>query len=85
MGINEETCWILVTDHFTGMQWGAVRRSKASPIEWLRYFLLQNSPTCKDKYVYLDQGGELCANPDVKNVFANWHYEIHPTVTDSFH
>ena len=39
--------------------------------------------TCKDKYVYLDQGGELYANPDVKNVFTKWHYEIHLTGIDS--
>ena len=67
------------------MQWRSVWRSKASPVELLCQFLLQNSPTCKDKYVYLDQGGELWANPDVKNVFANWHYEILPTGTDSSH
>ena len=42
-----------------------------------------NSPTCKDKYVYSDQGGELYADPDVKNVFTNWHYEIHLTGIDS--
>ena len=71
MGINGETCCILVADYFTGMQYGSVRRSKATPIEWIRQFLLQNSPTCKDKYVYLDQGGELYTNPDVKNVFTN--------------
>ena len=85
MGINGETCWVLVSDHFTGIQWGAVRRSKASPIEWLCHFLLQNSPTCKDKYVYLDQGGELYGNPDIKNLFANWHYEILPTGVDASH
>ena len=34
-------------------------------------------PTCKDRYVYLDQGGELYANPNVKNVFANWHHVIY--------
>ena len=33
MGINGETCWILVTNHFTGMQYGSIRRSKASHIE----------------------------------------------------
>ena len=46
---------------------------------------LQNGPTCKDKLVYLDQGGELYANPDAKNVFTNWHYKIHPSGTDSLH
>ena len=85
MGINGETYCILVIDHFTGMQYGSVRRRKASPIKWLQQFLLQISPTCKYKYVYLDQGGELYANLDVKNVFTNWHYKIHPTGIDSSH
>ena len=36
-------------------------------------------------YVFFDQGGELLANPDVNNVFLNWHYEIHPTRTNLSH
>ena len=30
--INEETCQILVTDHFTGMQFSATRQSKLAHI-----------------------------------------------------
>ena len=41
VGVNGKTYWILVTDHFTGMQFGATQRSKASPIKWLRQFLVQ--------------------------------------------
>ena len=33
----------------------------------------------------MDQDGELCSNPDILNVFANYHYEVHPTGTDSSH
>ena len=51
VGINGETCWILITDHFTGMQFGATRRSKASPVELLRQFALQYSPSCNNKPV----------------------------------
>ena len=36
VGFNGETCWVLITDHHTGMQYGKTCRSKASPIEWLR-------------------------------------------------
>ena len=43
-GLNKETAWILVTDHFTGMKHGDTRQSKSSPIEWLRHFLNQYSP-----------------------------------------
>jgi len=58
-GINGETSWILVADHFTGTEHGDCRISKASPVEWLRHFLTTYSPTCSDKYIFLDQGGEL--------------------------
>ena len=33
LGINGETCWILITDHHTGMQYGKTCLSKAFPIK----------------------------------------------------
>ena len=39
----------------------------------------------KDKYVFMDQGGELYSNPVILNVFTNHHYEVHPNGTDSSH
>ena len=58
---NGETCWILVTDHYLGMEYANNRTLKASPFKWLRYFLSQYLPdnSCKGKYVHLDQGGNL--------------------------
>ena len=85
VGINGETCWILITDHHTGMQYGLTCCSKASPIEWLRQWLQVYSPNLKDKYVFMDQGGELYANPDIFNVFTNHHYEVYPTGTGFSH
>jgi len=35
IGLNGETSWILVTDHFSRMKHGNTRVSKASPINWL--------------------------------------------------
>jgi len=35
IGLNGETSWILVTDHFSRMKHGDTRVSKASPINWL--------------------------------------------------
>mmetsp|Transcript_21370 Transcript_21370/g.23967 ORF Transcript_21370/g.23967 Transcript_21370/m.23967 type:complete len:97 (+) Transcript_21370:2131-2421(+) len=64
------------------MQYGKICQSKASPIEWLRQWLQVHSHFVKDKYVFMDQGGELYGNPNILNVFMNHHYEIHPTGTD---
>ena len=69
VGINGETCWILITDYHTGMQYGETCRSKASPIEWLQEWLHVHSPNLNDKYVFMDQGGKFYLNPDIVNFF----------------
>ena len=83
IGLNGETSWILVTDHFSRMKHGDTRVSKASPIEWLRHFLQEHAPACPGKCVYLDQGGELYNNPEVKALFARFGYEIRVTGADA--
>lgn len=83
VGFNGETCWILVSDHFSRMLHGDTRISKASPVTWLREFLKKYAPQCEDKYVVLDQGGELYANPIVRELFEEFGYEIRPTGADS--
>ena len=84
-GINGETSWILISDHFTRHLTGDTRLSKASPIHWLRQFLDVNTPNCPGKYVYLDQGGELYHNPAVRKLFAQKGYAIRPTGADASH
>jgi len=83
IGLNGETSWILVTDHFSRMKHGDTRVSKAPPIEWLRNFLKSHAPKCSGKYVFLDQGGELFNNPEVHCLFARFGYAIRPTGADS--
>ena len=79
VGLNGETCWILITDHKTRQTYGDTRISKGSPIEWLKQFLTDHSPDCLDKYVYMDQGGELYKNPEVRRLFQSFGYDIKPT------
>ena len=67
------------------MQYGKICCSKASPIEWLQQWLQVHSRIVKDKYVSMDQGGELYSNPNILNIFTNHHYEVHPTETNSSH
>ena len=85
VGINSEMCWVLITNHHTDMQYAKTCQSKASPIEWLQDWLHIYSPNLRDKYVFMDQGGELYSNPDIVNVFQKHRYEVHPTGTDSSH
>ena len=83
LGINGETSWILVTDNFSRQLIGDTRLSKASPLHWLRHILDQYSPKCHDKYVYMDQDGELYKNPLVRDLFAEFNYDIRPTGADA--
>ena len=83
LGLNGETSWILVTDHFTRRLHGDARVSKATPLAWLRHFLSTHAPRVPNKYVYVDQGGELYNNPEVKRLFKTYNYEIRPTGADA--
>ena len=65
------------------MKHGDTRISKAAPVLWLKHFLAQYKPLCRDKYVYMDQGGELFNNPEVKNLFTKAGYIINPTGADA--
>ena len=48
---------------------GDTRLSKASPVSWLESFLSEYSPECKNKWVVMDQGGEMFNNPKVVTLF----------------
>jgi hypothetical protein len=53
------------------------------PLLWLKEFLTTYYPTCTRKYVNLDQGGELYANPKVVSLFERFGYSVHPTGADA--
>ena len=82
-GLNGETAWILIADAQTRMLHGDTRLSKASPVKWFEAFLQQYSPECQNKWVVMDQGGELYNNPEVRTLFKRYNYEIYPTGADS--
>ena len=59
------------------------RLSKFSLVKYLGSFLQQYSPECKNKWVVLNQGGELYENPDGQNLFKQYQYKTFPTGSDS--
>jgi len=85
-GLNGETCYCLIVDHFSGMLHGSVFHSKAPPIKflntWLAHYGLPN--TVPDKYVWFDLGGELGHCTEVVTLFQNAGYAIEPTAPDSY-
>ena len=57
--------------------------SKASPVKYLESFLQEYSPDCPDKFVMLDQGGELYRLPEIRNLFRKYDYEVRCTGADA--
>jgi len=86
-GRHGETCYCLITDHYSGMLHGTIFHSKAPPIEflntWLAQYGLPNS--IADKYVRFDLGGELGCCTDVVKLFQQAGYAVEPTAPDSSH
>jgi hypothetical protein len=62
---------------------GDVRLSKASPVKYFESFLSEYSPNLRDKWVVMDQAGELYKNPLARNVFKKFNYTIYPTGADN--
>jgi Reverse transcriptase (RNA-dependent DNA polymerase)/GAG-pre-integrase domain len=83
VGLNGETCYALITDHFSGRLFGRAFASKAPPVDWINNWLANNSPNCPDKYVRMDGGGELGRSRDVLRTFANFGYTVELTGPDS--
>jgi hypothetical protein len=59
VGLNGETCYVLLTDHFSSRIFGCAFATKAPPVDWVNSWIASNSPQCPDKYVRMDGGGEL--------------------------
>ena len=83
--LNGETCYVLLTDHFSGRIFGRAFATKAPPVDWINSWLASNSPQCTDKYVRMDGGGELGKCRDIHRTFANFGYAVELTGPDSLH
>ncbi len=85
VGHNGETCYVLITDHFSGRLIGRAFATKAPPVDWLNQWLANNAPACNGKYVRMDGGGELGRCREILDTFANFGYQTQLTGPDSSH
>ena len=85
LGFNYETCYVVISDHYSGVLFGKAFKSKAPPIEYFHRWLSAFSPNCHDKYVRFDQGGELGRSAVVKGTFSKFDYDIQLTGADASH
>jgi hypothetical protein len=44
VGLNGETCYVLLTDHFSGRIFGRAFATKAPPVDWINSWLASNAP-----------------------------------------
>mgnify|MGYP002176410837 CR=1 FL=1 len=81
-GLNGETCYCLITDHFSGTLHGQSFRSKRPPVDFIRTWLATHAPKpdadVEPCYVRMDQGGELNAER-ILALFATYNYEVQIT------
>ena len=84
-GLNGETCYVLIVDHFSGALHGQTFRSKAPPIDFCnRWLAVHGLPTAvKGKYVRCDMGGELGNSPEIRNLFEQAGYDVQATAPNS--
>ena len=85
VGLNGETCYVLITDHYSGRIFGRAFATKAPPVDWLNRWLANNAPDCPDKYVRMDGGGELGKCHEIRDTFTNFGYQVQLTGPDSSH
>jgi hypothetical protein len=83
-GINGETSYLIVADHFTDVLWGIATDGKAPPISWLNRWFAQYKPSSAPfYYAAMDEGGEMAKNPDVLRLLEHHGYDVRPTAPDS--
>ena len=85
IGINGDTCYVLISDDYSGRLYGRAFASKAPLVEWLNNWMAKNAPDCPGKYVCMDGGGELGKSRDVHHTFTNFGYTVELTGPDSSH
>jgi hypothetical protein len=87
MGLNGETCYVLIEDHHSQQLWGGTFRSKAPPVDYLNKWLLQYGldDSVKDRYVRLDPSGDLGGCTAIVDLFESAGYTVEVTAPDSSH
>jgi len=86
-GLNGKTCYCLIVCHFSSMVFGESFQSKAPPLDFLNWWLVKYGlpVTLSDKYVHMDQGGELGNCPDIIQLFESAGYSIELMAPNSSH
>jgi Reverse transcriptase (RNA-dependent DNA polymerase) len=84
-GINGETGYILVVDHYSGAIFGQTTLTKAPPVEWLKWVLSKHACSNPTKSVRMDQGGDLGGSRKIHRLFKDHGFLVELTAPDAPH
>ena len=83
LGVNGETCYVIITDRKSGAMRISIRRNKEPPLDFLSSFIANYKPNNRQCRVRFDGGGELGGNSEVHDLFRNAGYDVEVTPPNS--
>jgi hypothetical protein len=84
VGLNGETAYLLIADHFSDFLWGIATTGKSPSIAWINHWFSQCLPgSTTFWYAAMDEGCEMACNPDVLDLLKKHDYIVRPTAPDS--
>ena len=83
VGLNGETCYVLITDRKSGAMKVSIRRDKSPPVDFFKRFISRYGSSNPNRTVRFDQGGELGRCVEVHEIFETAGYTVEVTGTDS--
>ncbi len=83
VGLNGETCYVLITDRYSGVWKVSIRRDKSPPLDFFKEFIATHASTVPNRRVRFDGGGELGGCTEVHELFEAAGYEVEVTAPDS--
>ncbi len=83
VGLNGETCYVLITDRKSGAMKVSIRRDKSPPTDFFKRFMSRYGSSNPNRSVRFNQGGELGRCLEVHEIFETAGYTVEVTGTDS--
>ena len=83
VGLNGETCYVLITDRLSGVWKISIRRDKQPPLDFFKEFIATHGSSAAGRRVRFDGGGELGGCTDVHDLFTKAGYSVEVTAPDS--
>ncbi len=83
VGLNGETCYVLITDRKSGAWQISIRRDKSPPLDFFRHWISRYGTGSRHRSVRFDGGGELGRSTEVQELFRKAGYKVEVTGPDS--